>query len=187
MRTVRIPLLVVLIPALLIVALLTQASDVRADPVGETIFLDLDGIPGESTRVGFENAIELESFEWSVNSGNPPRFSTMTVRKHVDRASPRLMLRAAKGSVIPGAALRIIPIGGTHTDEYLTYCLTQVRVKSVKTEGDGGNNQGLHETVQLSYRTIFEVYRQESAGGGLLPPVVGGWDTGEDKEFSSDC
>ena len=186
MRALRIPPLF-LIPALLIVALLAQAPEVDADPVGETLFLDVDGIPGESTRLGFENTIEIESFEWGVNSGNPPRFSTMTVRKHVDRASPRLMLRAAKGSVIPGAALHVIPVGGTHTDEYLTYCLTQVRVKSVKTVGDGASNQGLHEAVELSYRTIVETYRQQSAGGGLLPPVVGGWDTGEDKEFSSDC
>lgn len=186
MRTLRIPLLVV-IPAMLVVALLAQAPDVEADPVGETLFLDLDGIPGESIKEGYENAIELEAFDWTVNAGNPARFSTLTVRKHVDRASPKLMLRAAKGSVIPGGALRVIKVGGEGSDEFLTYCFTQVRVKSVKTVGDGGDNQGLHEAVELSYRTIVETYRQQSAGGGLLPPVVGGWDTGEDKEFSSDC
>ena len=172
---------------MLVAALLAQTPEVRADPVGETLWLDLDGIPGESTRVGFENLIEIESFDWSVNSGNPPRFSTLTVRKHVDRASPRLMLRAAKGSVIPGGALHVIPVGGTHNDEFLTYCLTQVRVRSVKTVGEGGNNQGMHETVELSYRTFVEIYRQASPVGGLLPPVVGGWDTGEDKEFTSEC
>ena len=79
-------------------------------------FLELSGIPGESTLEGLPNQIEISDFSFEVGRdqattvdlrSNPTTgFSGITVRKKVDRTSPALMLRAANGAVIPSARIR---------------------------------------------------------------------------------
>src|SRR5947207_307763 len=81
-----------------------------AAPVGaraaSDVFLEIDGIPGESQAEGFQGAIEVESFSWEVTSNagggrgggggaGKARFSDFTIRKHFDQSSPALFLRAA--------------------------------------------------------------------------------------------
>jgi type VI secretion system secreted protein Hcp len=180
MKAMRISL-VVLIPVTLLLALLVPTEKVEAATFGQTMFLALDGVPGESQVEGFENTIEIGSYSWGVTAGNPPSFSNFSVVKLVDRASPKLLVRAAKGTVIPGGRLSVIKAGGEQV-EYLTYCFSQLRVKSVKGVGEDGAPDSLQESVAFSYRAIVERYRQQSPAGGVLAPIFGGWDTSQDRE-----
>src|SRR5919204_3081422 len=71
------------------------------------IFLELDGIQGESTAVGFENQIELGSLQLGVGRNSKgASFSDVSVTKQLDKSSPELMLRAANGITIPSAKVR---------------------------------------------------------------------------------
>src|SRR3954470_14112965 len=68
------------------------------------VFLELPGVPGESTVPGFEKQIELASFQFGLS--NPVQmgtervkgkasFSEVVVTKKLDKTSPTLMLRTA--------------------------------------------------------------------------------------------
>ena len=72
-------------------------------------FLQLEGIPGESTAVGFENQIEIQDFSFEVGKtkDKPAVFSEINVTKQLDKASPELMLRTANAGTIPSARIRV--------------------------------------------------------------------------------
>jgi type VI protein secretion system component Hcp len=164
--------------ALLAVAL-GSSTAVSAGPLGETMFLQLQGIPGESLSDAYPNAIEVETFVWNVAGVNPAKFSNITIRKHVDRASPRLMLYAARGSVIPSGRLTAVKTGQNQL-EYLVYCFTRMRVRSVRTTGNSVDSTTPHEDIALSFETIAERYVQQEPGGAPGDEFFGGWDVEAD-------
>ena len=129
------------------------------------IFLELDGIQGESDVVGFENQIELGSFQFGVGKGGNKAvasFSEITVTKQLDRSTPTLMLRTATGATIPSAKIRFTR-GAEEPIVFLRYCLTGVRVTSFS-QSSGGDAPS--ESVSLSYATIVQSYTQQGPGGG---------------------
>ena len=80
------------------------------------VFLELPGVPGESTVAGFEKQIELDSFQ--LGPRNPiqmgtdtvkgkPAFSEIVVTKRLDKSSPTLMLRTADMTALPFARVRV--------------------------------------------------------------------------------
>src|SRR4051794_14463967 len=83
--------------------------------VADSVFLRLDGIPGDSNVARFENQIVVSSFAWGV--ANPTRpggggggsaraaFQDLTVTKLVDAASPPLFAAVAAGRHIADATL----------------------------------------------------------------------------------
>src|SRR4051812_18916423 len=80
------------------------------------VFLELPGVPGESTAAGFEKQIELNSFQLGLS--NPVQmgtekvrgkasFSEIVVTKRLDKSSPTLMLRTADMTAFPFARVRV--------------------------------------------------------------------------------
>src|ERR1700754_2800604 len=80
------------------------------------LFLELPGVPGESTVAGFDKQIELDTFQFSVK--NPvqmgtekvkgkPSFSEVVASKKLDRSSPTLLLRTATMEAFPFARVRV--------------------------------------------------------------------------------
>ncbi len=115
------------------------------------IFLELDGIEGESNAVGFENQIELGSAPTRGRQGRQGGlFSDVTVTKQLDKSSPQLMLRAANGTTIPSAKLRFTTTGGDKVAVYLRYCLTGVRIAGFS-QSSGGEQTDRERLVQLRH------------------------------------
>ena len=138
------------------------------------LFLELDGIQGESTAVGFENQIELGSLQLGVGSGNAKAsFSDATVTKQLDKSSPQLMLRAANGTTIPKATVRFTTTGQEKVAVYLRYCFTGVRITGFSQSSGGGQPS---ESVSFSYATIVQSYTQGSETGGAGTVFATGWD-----------
>jgi type VI protein secretion system component Hcp len=63
---------------------------------------------------------------------------------------------------------------GERPDDFLDYCLTDVRVTAVSTSGGTGDDRPT-EQVSLSYGTFFETYRRQSPDGTLGEVFTGGW------------
>ena len=140
------------------------------------LFLELDGIQGESTAVGFENQIELGSLQLGVGNGNAksgPSFSEATVTKQLDKSSPQLMLRTANGTTIPKATVRFTTPGQEKVAVYLRYCFTGVRITGFS-QSSGGTRPS--ESVSFSYATIVQSYTQGSETGGAGTVFATGWD-----------
>jgi type VI secretion system secreted protein Hcp len=148
-----------------------------AAPAAQSFFLQADGIEGESTADRFENAIDVLGFSWGVSNDTrkaAPSFQNFSVTKYVDRASPVLLDYATGARQIATAKLTAVKAGRAPA-RYLRYCFTGVRVTSVSTSGDQGEDR-LRENVTFSYATIVEAYQRQLADGTLQAPVFGGWD-----------
>ena len=137
------------------------------------IFLELEGIEGESNAVGFENQIELGSLQFGVGrNAKGASFSEVSVTKLLDKSSPQLMLRTANGTTIPSAKVQFTTTGGDKVAVYLRYCFTGVRITGFS-QSSGGERPT--ESVSFSYATIVQSYTQASeTGAGTV--FAAGWD-----------
>jgi type VI secretion system secreted protein Hcp len=177
-------------------ALVLACAFVLALPAGASakLFLELPGVPGESQVIGFENQIELDSYQWGVSNSiqvgtsgskaGKPAFSEFVVSKRLDKASPALMLRAANGAAFPSARLRVTKSSAEGETTVLRYCFTGVQVTSFS-QSSGGEPPS--ESVGLSYTTIVQSYTQQAAGGGAGDVFSSGWDLIGNLQFGAAC
>ena len=153
------------------------------------VFLELSGVPGESTVAGFENQIELESFQFGLS--NPvqmgtekvqgkPSFSEITATKRLDKSSPTLMLRTADMTVFPLARVRVTRPSATGESTVVRYCFTNVQVTAFS---QGTNGDLPEESISLSYGTIVQSY----AAAGVKEPFTSGWDVIGNLQFGDGC
>jgi len=152
------------------------------------IYLELPGIPGESIATGFENQIELTSFQLGVSrnaAAKGPEFNAISVTKRVDRSSPELMLRTANGTTLPTAKVRFTTPGAEKVDVYLRYCFTGVRITSF-TQSSGGDDRP-DESISFSYATIVQSYTQGSETGGAGTVFDEGWDVMRNLALGTAC
>jgi type VI secretion system secreted protein Hcp len=168
-----------------------------AMPAGASakLFLELPGIPGESQVVGFENQIELNSFQFGVGNAvgkaaagpkmaGEAAFSEIVVTKSLDKATPELMLRVANGAPIPSARLRLTRSSQAGESVVLRYCFTQVRFTSFS-QSSGGDLPS--ESLAFQYATIVQSYTQQNAGGGAGNVFTSGWNVLENFEIKDAC
>jgi type VI secretion system secreted protein Hcp len=125
------------------------------------MFLDITGIPGESTDPSHTNQVDVLGWSWGMINGgsaqtgvstNKASFQSLNVTKYVDKASPRLMLACAKGTHISMATLYVRNTD-TNPIEFIKIRLTNVLVTTVLTGGSGGEDQ-LTENVSLSFANV---------------------------------
>jgi type VI secretion system secreted protein Hcp len=150
------------------------------------IFLELEGIPGESTAVGFVNQIELQSFQFAVgrSKDKPASFSEINASKELDKASPELMLHTANAATIPTAQLRFTGQTADANAVFLRYCFTGVRITSFsQSAGDARPT----DNFSFSYATIVQSYTQQDAGGGQGTVFSKGWDVLRNLQFQGPC
>ena len=104
--------------------------------------------------------------------------------KETDKASPQLMLRAANGTALASARLRVTKSSDAGQTTYLRYCLTGVQVTSFS-QSSGGDRPS--ESVGLSYATIVQSYTQQDATGGAGDVFSAGWDLLANIQFGGAC
>jgi type VI secretion system secreted protein Hcp len=172
MRKARL-LMLLCLPACML-ALVVPASA----PAAVDMFLDLDGVPGESQDKQFKDQIDIESFSWGVSNGTGKQsgtsFQDLHVVKFVDRASPELLARVAGGETIPNAVLSVRR-GGERPATFFKLCLSDVRASSLQT-GGSGNVDRLQEQLSLHYGAIAMSYARQRPDGSLEQPITAGWD-----------
>jgi type VI secretion system secreted protein Hcp len=109
-------------------------------------FLKIEGVDGESTSSGQENAIEIQSFSWGMSNADTTatssagagkvQFQDFHFTKEVDKSSPLLLKMSATGEHIKSAKLTLRKAGSDST--YLVITLQDIMVSSYSTSGDGG-------------------------------------------------
>ncbi len=158
-------------------------------PSGFKAFLKIDGIPGESADEKHKNEIEILSFGWGEEApitGFAEKITgTDKVSKHhfqftmkTSKASPKLVLAAAKGQRIKEATLSVIDRNGLN---YLQWKLADVKISSYRIAGDTTRDSSPIETLKLSFNRVKIEYREILPDGTLGPPVKAGWDMKEGK------
>ena len=177
-RKLRIALCVIA-PAWMLGALLPTSAPAAVD-----MFLEVDGLRGETRDSKYKDAIDVLAFSWGLsNSGGKPNFQDVSVTKYVDRTSPTLMEMVASGKLVATARLTVRKPGETPID-YLRYCFTGLRFGSLTSGGSGGEDR-LTENISFNYATIVERYTPQDELGKPLPAIFGGWDLVKNLQYGN--
>jgi type VI secretion system secreted protein Hcp len=149
------------------------------------MFLDIPGIPGESTTSLPLNQIDVLAWSWGMSNPGSAQigggggavkanFQDLSLTKYVDKASPLLMLRCANGAHISKVTLYVRKAGSKPTD-YIKIIMTEVLVTSVSTGGSGGEDR-LTENISLNFAQVEFDYTPTTPDGTTDTPVVFQWD-----------
>ena len=177
-RKLRIALCV-LAPAWMLGALLPTSAPAAVD-----MFLEVDGLRGETQDSKYKDAIDVLAFSWGVsNNGNKPNFQDLSATKYVDRTSPTLMEMVASGKLVATARLTVRKAGENPID-YLRYCFTGLRFTSLSSGGSGGEDR-FTENISFNYATIVQRYLPQNADGTAGSAIFGGWDVIKNLQYGN--
>jgi type VI secretion system secreted protein Hcp len=149
------------------------------------MFLELDGVKGESVDKTHKDKIDLLSWQWGLsNTGTfhhgsgggagKATFQDISVTKYIDAASPDIMLFCANGKHFAKGKI-IVRKAGENPLEYLTISFEKALVTAYSTGGSGGAER-ITENVTLNFAKVKVEYITQSEKGGKGTPHAFGWD-----------
>ena len=150
------------------------------------IFLQLDGVTGESEKKGAEKWIEIFSFSNGASNPSSVAFGTgsgagkvdlssLSLQKQLDVSSPTLFLNCCNGShIAKGSMIVRESTGGDTTQIYYQYDMTEVFVDSISWGGAAGGGKP-SESLSLSAKSLQVTYWPQDSTGKLGDKVVNGW------------
>lgn len=157
------------------------------------VYMQIEGIKGESADSGHQGWIELTSAHWGVVQPRSATASTagghtaercehrsLSLSKVVDLASPILMQACSMGKTIPKAKLEFMRADGDGKPvKYYEVELDNVIVSHIdQVLRDGGL---LHDEIGLRFSKVKWKYTQQKIGGGAGGNTAGGWDLSANK------
>ena len=156
------------------------------------IFLQIDGIKGESTDSEHKDWIEILSFNHSISQpasatansaggGTTGRcqHQDYSITKYVDLASPKLYELASSGKHIKDVTIEMLRASGDKRVKYMVVKMEQVVISHVAPSGGGVFPT---ESVSFNYGTIKWTYTQQKrADGSQGGNTAGGWSLVENK------
>lgn len=150
-------------PICFLVALCLVATSVPAADIPQTvgIFLQLDGLPGDSADAEHKGQIELQSFSLSgqrgAGEGEKANLSEFFVLKPLDAASPKLLEALATGKTFANATISVQgSFTGQQPRQYIRYDFTELTVSRINQVVSGGGQEELNfrfKTVKVTYTT----------------------------------
>lgn len=157
------------------------------------VYLQIDGIKGESADSKHQGWIECESVNWSVHQPRSATASTagghtaervelseVTFTKLSDLSSPILLQTCAMGKTIPKATFEFFRADGSGDRvKYYEVELENVLIAHVAPSVSSGAM--MHEGVNLKFSKVKWKYSQQKIGGGAGGNTAGGWDLAANK------
>lgn len=142
--------------------------------MAQDIYLDVDGIEGESTDSEYNGVINVLAFSWGVSQSGTTHMGTgggagkcdvqdLSVSKYIDKATPNLVLGTMTGKHYPTATLYVRKAGEVPLT-YLTIIMESVIITSVSTGGSGGEDR-LTENVTFNFGKVTVMYSPQLADG----------------------
>jgi type VI secretion system secreted protein Hcp len=164
--------------AIPVAAIIAQGIDEPAD-AGD-FYLQIPGVPGESTSPDYKDAIDVLAWSWgvanqidigSVGSGGgagKATFAPLKVIKSIDSATPALLTNATTGQHFNSMTLTATRLDGkTAVEEpYMRMTLETVLISNVSHGGTAGPDTGVTETVTLEMGKVKTEYRKFDAAKG---------------------
>ena len=147
------------------------------------MFLDIEGVPGESIDKAHKGHISLLAWSWGTSQSGSTHLGPgggsgkvnvqdVSFTKFVDSSSHLLLLNCCNGKHITKATLTIRKAGGDAPLDYLVVTFEDIIVSSYSTGGSGGEDR-LTENVSLNFAKFKLEYTKQTkegaADGGPLP------------------
>lgn len=157
------------------------------------VYLQIEGIKGESQDSAHQSWIECTEVHWSVVQPRSATASTggghtaeraelrdVVFGKIADLSSPILLQTCAMGKTIPKAKFEFMRADGDGKPvKYFEIQLENVLIGGVAPSLVAGTI--LSEHVSLKYSKIKWAYTQQGVGGGTRGSTLGGWDLAANK------
>ncbi len=152
------------------------------------IFLTIDGISGESQKSGAEGWIEIFSFSNGASNPSSVAFGTgsgagkvdlssISLQKQLDISSPYLFANCCAGThASTGSMIVREATGGTTTEIYFQYDLTEVFIDSISWGGAAGGGKP-SESLSVSAKSLMVTYWPQKTDGTLGDKVPKGWNS----------
>lgn len=152
-------------------------------------FMKIDGIPGESTDDKHKGEIDIES--WSCQASQlgtmghgggggsgKAEFSDISITKHADKSTPKLLKAVAEGQHIKNIVLSCRkPSGSGGQVEYLKVTLDDVVISNYHISAANGNGSSIpYESLSLNYAKIKYEYAPQKSDGSLEGFILAGYD-----------
>ena len=157
------------------------------------VYLQIDGIKGESADDRHRDWIESKSVAWGVSQPKAATASTggghtaercehseITITKLADLATPILLQTCSSGKTIPRARLEFMRADGQgERIKYFEIELENVLIGDVSPSV--GEGDILHENMGLKFSKVKWKYTQQKVSGGAGGNTSGGWDLASNK------
>jgi type VI secretion system secreted protein Hcp len=152
------------------------------------VYLQIDGIKGESADSTHKDWIEVKSATWEVLQPKSATASTggghtaertehrdIILQKLADLSSPLLLQNCSSGKTLPKAKIEFLRADGQgERVKYFEIELENVLISGVAPSVEPGDI--LTEEVRLKYSKVKWKYTQQKVGGGSGGNTSGGWD-----------
>lgn len=157
------------------------------------VYLQIDGIKGESADTTHKDWIECKSVNWHVLQPKSATASTggghtaertehkdIVLTKLADLATPLLLQNCSSGKTIPKAKFEFLRADGQGDRvKYFEIELENVLISSVAPAVEQGDI--LTEQVSIKYSQVKWKYTQQKVGGGTGGNTSGGWNLSTNK------
>jgi len=157
------------------------------------VYLQIDGITGESNDSTHQGWIEVSQAQWGVTQpiSSPgsatggrttgrSEYRTLSLAKLADLASPVLMQRCTDGKTISKAKLEFMRADGDGKRvKYYEVELENVLIANMEQMVAEGSI--LRDHIALHFSKVKWKYSQQKIGGGTGGQTAGGWDLGCNK------
>jgi type VI secretion system secreted protein Hcp len=131
----------------------------------DPIFMQVAGIPGQSTDPTHTNWISLTSWGWGVHNSHPattgPTFDPVVITMLINRAVPPILTALAKATVIPAVSTQFTITSGSTETVYLDVELSGVQFTNAVSQSVGSYPA---ETFDMTYTRISYTYNYVSGG-----------------------
>ena len=143
-------------------------------------FLKIDDMPGESTKTGYEDCIELFAHDYTVarkmggsmsdgmEASGRPDFQPFEIIKRMDKTTPLLLKACLSSQTIPEVKLFLVKTaagGGGEDFTYVEYTLKNVTVISVSPiDSDNIDDEVIKEHISFVFREFLLTYTADDQG-----------------------
>ena len=158
-------------------------------------FLKIDGIVGESTKIGHKGEIEMDDWSFGETQSGTSHYGTggaagrvsmqdFRFSKRFDRSSPKLMEYCCTGKHVPKAtfvAQRTGTIDGKMMD-YLIVTFEDLIFSSYDTNGTGSGDFP-RDNISFNFAKVCYEYRQIDKGK-VVDTRLGGYDIKQSRTYA---
>ncbi len=151
------------------------------------VFLQIDGIKGESTDKDHKDWIEVLSYSHSISqaASSAPSPSgggaagkvtheEFAITKNVDISSPLLYQACATGKHFPNVVIEVSRATGKAPVKYMTITMKDVLVSTASLLAPSTSDSPI-ETIALDYGSIQWAYAPQNPDGSVGIDVIGTW------------
>ena len=156
------------------------------------MFLKIEGINGESQDSDHRNEIDIVAWSWGMSQSGTTHTGSgggagkvniqdLFVTKHLDKASPNLMLYCCSGKHIKEMKLTIRK-AGENPLEYVKITMKNGLVSSVSNAASGSDDR-VTEEVSFNFEEVKVEYTPQKADGSGDAGIEVGWNSAKNVEM----